>query len=579
QYEQAWAQGLLNATSYRDHGDYRRETEQTMQALADRSASPIHILPMDVADLLAYAQRTGKDPAARPTRLAYTGWLHETGHTGVLWPPERNSPCWCGSATKYKKCCGNPVFLAVEPPDPASLILRIDLDGVTPAVWRRVAIPSNTTLDVVHRMIQDAMGWYDEHMYVFETDEHTIIDPRSDSGEVPADGERLVSIATDVGAAFTYVYDFGDEWRHTVTVEEIRPGGPGIPQAAARDDGLLADIDAFAQRARDGEFDASHHGYNDDWYDDYHDDEYRADAEWVQEADPLFAAAGQVFLAGHLDQAREAYHRLFTLFRPSHQGGADLDTWMLATTDLAEAAARYLRCVYDTTPAPQRGPAVYQAYTALNAGPQPPLLRDIATARRGDLPDLPAFLPSWIDALLAETPALSTGQRRRLLTEATLMHRGVDGLADLAHRPGPHQPGTYLDWIDALTDAGRIGHAADAAREALTITPAAPIHLAHAADRLAELATRLRDLSGAVEARRRAWRADPTRERLIALVTTARVAGTEDRTLAAETRHARGRTDRLSGELFLLAGRIDTAAAALTHAPSRGWSRPAHPGL
>src|SRR5439155_748192 len=98
------------------------------------------------------------------------------------------------------------------------------------------------------------------------------------------------------------------------------------------------------------------------------------------------------------------------------------------------------------------------------------------TARRGDLPALPAFLPSWIDALLAETPALSTGQRRRLLTEATLMHRGVDGLADLAHRPGPHQPGTYLDWIDALTDAGRIGHAADAAREALTITPAAPTH-------------------------------------------------------------------------------------------------------
>ncbi len=34
QYEAAWAQGLLNATSYRDHGDYRRETEQPMQALA-----------------------------------------------------------------------------------------------------------------------------------------------------------------------------------------------------------------------------------------------------------------------------------------------------------------------------------------------------------------------------------------------------------------------------------------------------------------------------------------------------------------------------------------------------------------
>jgi hypothetical protein len=26
--------------------------------------------------------------------------------TGVEWPPGRNQPCWCGSGTKYKKCCG-----------------------------------------------------------------------------------------------------------------------------------------------------------------------------------------------------------------------------------------------------------------------------------------------------------------------------------------------------------------------------------------------------------------------------------------------------------------------------------------
>jgi Plasmid pRiA4b ORF-3-like protein/SEC-C motif len=227
EYEQAWARGLLNPTSYRDHGDYRRETEQTMRALADRGAVPISILRLSVPDLLAYAQRTGKDPASRQTRLSYTGWLCEKGQPGGVWPPERNSPCWCGSAAKYKKCCGNPTFLAVEPPDPASLILRIDLVGVTPRVWRRVAIPSNTTLDRVHQMIQDAMGWHDEHMYGFETDEHTIIDPRSRSGHPPADGERLVSIATEAGATFTYVYDFGDEWTHTLTVEEIRTGGPG----------------------------------------------------------------------------------------------------------------------------------------------------------------------------------------------------------------------------------------------------------------------------------------------------------------------------------------------------------------
>jgi uncharacterized protein YchJ len=26
----------------------------------------------------------------------------------ISWPPPRNAPCWCGSGTKYKKCCGGP---------------------------------------------------------------------------------------------------------------------------------------------------------------------------------------------------------------------------------------------------------------------------------------------------------------------------------------------------------------------------------------------------------------------------------------------------------------------------------------
>ena len=131
---------------------------------------------MDVADLLTCGQREGKDPARRQTRSDFAGWLH-TGHTGYVWPPERNAPCWCGCGGNYKRCRGNPSFLAIEPPDPASLVLRIELDDVTPHVWRRVAIPSNTPLDPVHLMFQDAMGWHDEHMYAFETDDHTIIDP------------------------------------------------------------------------------------------------------------------------------------------------------------------------------------------------------------------------------------------------------------------------------------------------------------------------------------------------------------------------------------------------------------------
>jgi len=39
---------------------------------------------------------------------AHLGYLHKT----TPWPPGRNDPCWCGSGTKYKKCCGGLRFPA-----------------------------------------------------------------------------------------------------------------------------------------------------------------------------------------------------------------------------------------------------------------------------------------------------------------------------------------------------------------------------------------------------------------------------------------------------------------------------------
>jgi len=184
QYAEAWARSLLDATDYRDHADYRREIEQTLRALAARYPA-WRIMSLDVAGLLAYAEKQDMDPASRTTRLTYAASLADTGRDSISWPPQRSAPCWCGTNRKYKQCCGSPAFLAVEPPDPASLVLTIDLDGVDPPVWRRVAVPSNTSLDQVHLMFQQAMGWHGTRMYAFVTGEHAIIDPRSSAG-IPA---------------------------------------------------------------------------------------------------------------------------------------------------------------------------------------------------------------------------------------------------------------------------------------------------------------------------------------------------------------------------------------------------------
>jgi len=226
-YEQAWERGLLDATNYRDHADYRREIQQQLQALSTDGRGPIRIVALDVPGLLAYAEQTGQDPTSRQTRLGFVGWLGEQGADTVAWPPERNVGCWCGSGRKYKRCCAAPSFLAVEPADPASLVLTVELDGVAQRVWRRVAIPSNTPLDRAHRMLQEAFDLPGEGSYAFRTDEYTIVAPGSGQRGVPADGERLVSIATELGDQFHYFHGRGRRWRHTATLDEIRPGGPG----------------------------------------------------------------------------------------------------------------------------------------------------------------------------------------------------------------------------------------------------------------------------------------------------------------------------------------------------------------
>jgi hypothetical protein len=102
--------------------------QDTLLSLEDRPGAILRVVPLEVAGLLAYASREGKDPASRQTRLDYSG--HVSQDHDIAWPPERNAPCWCGSARKYKKCCGAPGFLAMPVPDPASLVLKIELERI-----------------------------------------------------------------------------------------------------------------------------------------------------------------------------------------------------------------------------------------------------------------------------------------------------------------------------------------------------------------------------------------------------------------------------------------------------------------
>lgn len=54
-----------------------------------------------------FAARHGSTVYDDDLRLAYLNAKAADGDI-ITWPPPRNGPCWCGSGTKYQKCCGNP---------------------------------------------------------------------------------------------------------------------------------------------------------------------------------------------------------------------------------------------------------------------------------------------------------------------------------------------------------------------------------------------------------------------------------------------------------------------------------------
>jgi hypothetical protein len=116
-------------------------------------------------------------------------------------------------------------------PDSFVLQLKISLVNSKPPIWRRVVVPESMTLAELHLVIQIAMGWEDAHLHDFEVggerylkldefDEY--IDPDAhDSTTVTLRGLKL----NRKGRVFGYTYDFGDDWRHRIVVEERRPAG------------------------------------------------------------------------------------------------------------------------------------------------------------------------------------------------------------------------------------------------------------------------------------------------------------------------------------------------------------------
>lgn len=135
--------------------------------------------------------------------------------------------------------------------------LLIKLLDIEPAVWRRVIIPAETTFKRLHDTIQLAMGWQNYHLYEFEIDvpnkvyklqivgneetynEHNFMqkeflrNPPAEDDPFANYRSRIMAIEMKKAQTtklprliekypkFLYMYDYGDGWQHSITLEMI----------------------------------------------------------------------------------------------------------------------------------------------------------------------------------------------------------------------------------------------------------------------------------------------------------------------------------------------------------------------
>jgi len=108
--------------------------------------------------------------------------------------------------------------------------LRIVLEGIKPEIWRRIEIPGDSTFWDLHCAIQDSFGWQDCHLHEFHLgsgDAEVRIGILEDEDLMDEDDEVLpdweITLAEHIQAreTFLYVYDFGDNWVHYLTLEKV----------------------------------------------------------------------------------------------------------------------------------------------------------------------------------------------------------------------------------------------------------------------------------------------------------------------------------------------------------------------
>lgn len=112
--------------------------------------------------------------------------------------------------------------------------LKVELLGIQPRIWRRILVGDNIGLEELHNILQITMGWTDSHLHAFirENVRFESYDPDNENwwemAQIDYSGFKVRDLIERKGQQLKYEYDFGDGWKHLLTLEKIEYYKPGI---------------------------------------------------------------------------------------------------------------------------------------------------------------------------------------------------------------------------------------------------------------------------------------------------------------------------------------------------------------
>ncbi len=102
------------------------------------------------------------------------------------------------------------------------LVLRLEVAGTSPRIWRRLLVRESMWLSRLHDTIQILFDWFDYQTHLFSLDDLRLGNPVKRDDFMVEDDRDVTLADLDLGARgrIAYTYDFGEGWQVDIRVEK-----------------------------------------------------------------------------------------------------------------------------------------------------------------------------------------------------------------------------------------------------------------------------------------------------------------------------------------------------------------------